>query len=91
MVSPSNHEFAPPRQFVLRQAQDERTFDAERFSHGAARLGGLIPRLLGWRPEDFWDATPAELAAILESGEPAGADPLSRSEFEHLLEAERHG
>jgi hypothetical protein len=91
VVSLSNHESAPPRQFVLRQAQDERNLDAETFSVGAARLGGLIPRLLGWRPGDFWDATPAELAAILESCQPAGADPLSRSEFEHLLERERHG
>jgi hypothetical protein len=61
------------------------------FSHGAARLSGLIPRWLGWRPRDFWDATPAELAAILTSFEPAGAEPLSRCEFDRLLEQDRHG
>jgi hypothetical protein len=61
------------------------------FADGAAKLGGLIPRLLGWRPGDFWNATPAELAAIFDSCEPGGAEPLSRAEFEHLLERERHG
>jgi len=61
------------------------------FADGAARLAGQVPRLLGWRPQDFWDATPAELAAILTSFEPAGAEPLSRSELDHLLEQDRHG
>ena len=61
------------------------------FADGAARLAGQVPRLLGWRPADFWDATPAELAAILTSFEPAGAEPLSRSELDHLLEQDRHG
>ena len=61
------------------------------FTDGAARLAGQVPRLLGWRPQDFWDATPAELAAILAGFEPAGAEPLSRSELDHLLEQDRHG
>jgi hypothetical protein len=64
---------------------------SERFSDGAARLAGLIPRLLGWRPADFWDATPAELAAILATPEGPAEDPLSRDEFNELLERERHG
>jgi hypothetical protein len=59
------------------------------FAEGAERLAGLIPRLLGWRPGDFWDATPAELAAILSDAEP-GAQPLSRAEFDRLLERD-HG
>jgi hypothetical protein len=82
VVSLSNHEGA--RDAVLRQAQDERGLGD--FSKGAARLSGLIPRLLGWRPEDFWQATPAELAAILTTFEPAAEQPLSRSEFDQLLE-----
>jgi hypothetical protein len=64
---------------------------SEVFADGAAKLAGQVPRLLGWRPDDFWNATPAELAAILASFEPAAAPPLSRNEFEHLLERERHG
>lgn len=31
----------------------------------ALRLCGLAARQLGWRPRDFWAATPAELAAAL--------------------------
>jgi uncharacterized phage protein (TIGR02216 family) len=35
------------------------------FSDAAARLAGLAGALLGWRPDEFWRATPAELAAVL--------------------------
>ena len=35
------------------------------FSAAAARLAGLAGALLGWRPDEFWRATPAELAGIL--------------------------
>jgi len=67
------------------------------FAAGAARLAGLIPRLLGWRPGDFWNATPAELAAILVAvlrqaqDERVGAAPLTRSELTALMEQDRHG
>lgn len=64
---------------------------SELFAAGAARLAGHVPRLLGWRPGEFWDATPAELAAIITAFEPTGAAPLSRSELDHLLEQDRHG
>jgi tail assembly chaperone len=37
------------------------------FSETAARLAGLAGALLGWRPDEFWGATPAELAAILNA------------------------
>jgi uncharacterized phage protein (TIGR02216 family) len=61
------------------------------FSAGAARLAGLVPRLLGWPPGEFWKATPAELAAILHTSEASHEQPLSRAELEHLLERERDG
>lgn len=35
------------------------------FGDTAARLAALTAALLGWRPEEFWRATPAELAGIL--------------------------
>ena len=35
------------------------------FGEAAARLSGAAAMLLGWRPGDFWSATPAELAAVL--------------------------
>ena len=43
------------------------------FRDDAARLAGLAGALLGWRPDEFWRATPAELARILT--EMAGAAP----------------
>jgi len=39
---------------------------AERFGEAAARLSAAASILLGWRPEEFWSATPAELAAALQ-------------------------
>jgi uncharacterized phage protein (TIGR02216 family) len=35
------------------------------FADTAAQLAGQTALLLGWRPDDFWNATPSELAAIL--------------------------
>jgi uncharacterized phage protein (TIGR02216 family) len=35
------------------------------FSEAASRLAGIAGALLGWRPDEFWNATPAELAAVL--------------------------
>lgn len=53
-----------------------------RFAEGAGRLAGLAGALLGWRPDHFWDATPDELAAVLDALAPqppqAGADDLAR-------------
>ncbi|MEO5972421.1 MAG: phage tail assembly chaperone [Sphingomicrobium sp.] len=47
------------------------------FGEAAARLSGAAAALLGWRPDEFWDATPAELALALgvagEGGEPPDA------------------
>jgi uncharacterized phage protein (TIGR02216 family) len=57
-----------------------------RFSDSAIRLAGLTGALLGWRPAEFWNATPAELAAVLEAlgGErPAAVD---RAELAALME-----
>jgi hypothetical protein len=45
----------------------------ETFACSAARLAGLAGALLGWRPGEFWDATPAELAAILAPAAPTSA------------------
>ena len=47
------------------------------FSEAAARLAGLAGALLGWRPDEFWNATPAELAAILAAM--AGDAPAAAS------------
>lgn len=56
-----------------------------RFGLGASRLAGLSARMLGWRPDEFWRATPAELAAILAPAA-IGGEPLSRNEFNRMME-----
>jgi hypothetical protein len=61
------------------------------FAAGAARLAGLIPRVLGWRPGDFWNATPAELAAIFAANGEPGGTPLTRGELAALMEQDRDG
>jgi uncharacterized phage protein (TIGR02216 family) len=58
----------------------------ERFSDSAARLAGLAGALLGWRPEEFWRATPAELAAVLEAMAGPGEESASRGDLERLME-----
>jgi uncharacterized phage protein (TIGR02216 family) len=56
------------------------------FSEAAARLAGLAGALLGWRPDEFWRATPAELAAVLAALTGSEAAPLSRAELARLEE-----
>ncbi|WCT78913.1 phage tail assembly chaperone [Novosphingobium humi] len=53
-------------------------------------MSGLAARLLGWRPHEFWAATPAELAAILAPDTAPGAAPLTREEMNRLMERD-HG
>jgi uncharacterized phage protein (TIGR02216 family) len=64
-----------------------------RFATQAARLAGLAGALLGWRPDEFWRATPAELAGILAvlNGEGGAADGMCQADLDRLMEAERHG
>jgi uncharacterized phage protein (TIGR02216 family) len=55
------------------------------FAVAAKQLAGLAGALLGWRPDDFWKATPAELAAVLGAlpGEGEGAGPV---DLDRLME-----
>ncbi|MEP7221679.1 MAG: phage tail assembly chaperone [Novosphingobium sp.] len=52
------------------------------FANSALRLNALAARALGWRPGEFWAATPAELATILmppgQSGDAVTRDDLAR-------------
>lgn len=56
------------------------------FSDAAGRLAGLAGALLGWRPEEFWRATPAELACVLGALRGGGVAPVSREELTRLKE-----
>ena len=60
---------------------------SEQFAPGALRLAGLAARALGWRPSEFWAATPAELAAIL-APENVG-NPLARADLDRLMEHDK--
>ena len=56
-----------------------------RFSESAGRLAGMAGALLGGRPDEFWTATPAELACVLRAlaGDGEG-EALSMADLERL-------
>ncbi|HYW14974.1 MAG TPA: phage tail assembly chaperone [Allosphingosinicella sp.] len=58
----------------------------ERFSEAAGRLAGLAGALLGWRPGEFWAATPAELGAVLGAMTGEAPEAAERSDLERLME-----
>lgn len=59
-----------------------------RFGTGAARLAGFAGAVLGWSPDQFWQATPAELAGVVAalSGE-GGAAPPDATTIARMREA----
>ena len=61
------------------------------FSESARELAGQTALLLGWRPSEFWAATPAELAAIFAVQAGIAPPPLSRDHLTTLLEQDRDG
>ena len=58
--SPGIEPDEPTASLQLSPTRGERVFGV-----AAARLSGAAAMLLGWRPDEFWNATPAELAAVL--------------------------
>ncbi len=53
------------------------------FAQNAQKLCGFAALVLGWRPHEFWAATPAELACIMEAmkpqtGTPPGGDVINK-------------
>ena len=61
------------------------------FAGAARELAGQTALLLGWRPFEFWAATPAELAAIFAVKASIEPPSLSREHLTTLLERERNG
>ena len=61
------------------------------FAESARELAGQTALLLGWRPPEFWAATPAELAAIFAVQASIEPPSLSREHLTTLLERERNG
>ncbi len=65
---------------------------SETFCQDARRLAGKAGRWLGWRPNDFWSATPAELSSIVEPDDDANADAgLNRRDFDKMMERDGNG
>jgi uncharacterized phage protein (TIGR02216 family) len=56
------------------------------FADMALRLSGQAALLLGWKPDDFWNATPAELATILGAFAPPSADVADGQTLNDLME-----
>lgn len=53
------------------------------FGEAAARLCSAAAVLLGWRPDEFWSATPAELSLALQEPS-ANADAPDLATIEAL-------
>ena len=54
------------------------------FGQAARRLASAAATLLGWTPDTFWNATPAELCDALTPPVEAG-EPPSRSTVDALM------
>lgn len=57
------------------------------FAERAVRLAGAAGLMFGWAPSLFWDATPAELAALVRALGGDEAPPLGAGEAARLMEA----
>lgn len=64
------------------------------FRQSARRLAGHAALLLGWRPDEFWNATPDELDTALAAAVPwtdGAATPLDRAALQRLAEMNPDG
>ena len=64
---------------------------SDTFASQATRLAGIICRSLGWQPDDFWLATPTEIATMFAREGEGQSDGLSRGELEFLMERDENG
>ena len=62
------------------------------FGETAERLAGAGALLLGWRPDEFWNATPAELATSLSlfDANVDGPDPEAIAALKQQFPDEGH-
>ena len=56
------------------------------FAESAALLCGQCALLLSWRPDEFWDATPAELGCVLAAYAPCDGTPPDAADLQKLME-----
>lgn len=57
-----------------------------RFADAARRAAHLAAMALGWRPAEFWAATPAELVTALGLDEQPAAGPADTNVLGRLME-----
>jgi hypothetical protein len=57
------------------------------FAARARRLAGWAGVTFGWRPADFWSATPEELATLVEAMMPEQVTPPDAMLIERMQEA----
>jgi uncharacterized phage protein (TIGR02216 family) len=57
------------------------------FAASAARLAGLAGVAFGWAPDAFWNATPAELAALVAALAGERVPPPDAATLRTLMEA----
>lgn len=64
------------------------------FAEAAARWSGHCALMFGWRPDEFWAATPAEVGAIVDAMQgPQAAATMSRGDLSWLMaqdDGEKH-
>ncbi|MEE4201059.1 phage tail assembly chaperone [Erythrobacter sp.] len=62
------------------------------FRASTNRWFALAARLFGWRPRDFWQATPAELiAALTQPDTDEGLAAPGRETIERMMERDTNG
>ena len=64
---------------------------SDTFAATARTLAGQTALLLGWRPPEFWAATPAELTAIFAARADLAPRGVGADDFAELLERDRNG
>lgn len=65
---------------------------APKFGDASRILSPLAAQKLGWRPAEFWSATPAELMlALSEPGSGGAMNAPSRDLIENMMERDAHG
>ncbi|MDR6788921.1 hypothetical protein J2Y58_002286 [Sphingomonas sp. BE138] len=57
------------------------------FAEAARRLAGLAGAVFGWRADEFWRATPVELATLVQACVPAATPPPDAATIAAMQEA----
>jgi Phage tail assembly chaperone protein, TAC len=84
LVSASIHQPRPSvseEKWTLKQVEGDGYWVTE-----ATHLCGQTALFLGWRPNDFWNATPAELASVLYAITAQAESPPNATDLQKLME-----